>query len=389
MTPLAARARELFGRRFGSDPCGVAAAPGRVNLIGEHTDYNDGFVLPMAIDRGVAVAFAPRPDPIVRVHAGLSGETRELLVDPPASSAAAHDWSDYVTGTMWAMARADLKVTGADLAVIGDVPVGAGLSSSAALELATLQALCACAGIDWHPTRMAHLARAAENDFVGVACGVMDQFASALGVEGGALLLDCRWLKWKIVPIPPIARVVVLDTGVRRSLTATAYNERRAACERAVNAVRTLDPDVRSLRDVDRAMLAKASDRMDREAYQRARHVVSETVRPAAMASALEAGEFAHAGRLMNESHASLRDLYEVSSPELDAMVAWAQTQPQCYGARLTGAGFGGCAIALVNASGVQEFVRDVANGYRMSIGRTVEPFVVVPSAGARLVSGW
>jgi galactokinase len=384
MTTLAARAREVFASQFGSDPRGVALAPGRVNLIGEHTDYNDGFVLPMAIDRGIAVAFAPRSDQIVRVHAAISGETRELSV--VSRQLASRDWSDYIAGAIWAMAQADLKVAGADLAVVGDTPVGAGLSSSAALELATLQALCACAGIDWHPTRMAHLARTAENDFVGVACGVMDQFASALGVEGGALLLDCRWLKWKTVPIPPGARVVVLDTGVRRALTTTAYNDRRGACERAVTAVRTRYPDVRSLRDVDKTMLAKVSDRMDREAYQRARHVVSETLRPEAMASALEAGELAHAGRLMNESHASLRDLYEVSSPELDAMVAWAQAQPQCYGARLTGAGFGGCAIALVNASGLTDFMRDVASGYRTSIGRTVDPFVVTPSAGARLV---
>lgn len=384
MTTLAARAREVFGSQFGSDPHGVAAAPGRVNLIGEHTDYNDGFVLPMAIDRGIAVAFAPRPDRIVRVHAAMPGETREWSVD--AGQSALGDWSDYIAGAAWAMARANLPLVGADLAVVGDIPVGAGLSSSAALELATLQALCACAGIDWHPTRMAHLARTAENDFVGVACGVMDQFASALGVEGGALLLDCRWLKWKTVPIPAIARLVVLDTGVRRALTTTAYNDRRRACERAVAAVRTRYPGVRALRDVDKAMLAKVSDRTDRAAYQRARHVVSETLRPEAMASALEAGELAYAGRLMNESHASLRDLYEVSSPELDAMVAWAQAQPQCYGARLTGAGFGGCAIALVNASGLPDFMRAVAIGYRTSIGRTVEPFVVVPSAGARIV---
>src|SRR5262245_32201520 len=165
MTTLAARARELFGRQFGSDPHGVAVAPGRVNLIGEHTDYNNGFVLPMAIDLGVAVAFAPRSDPILRVHAATPGETRELA---PEMREPAHDWSDYVAGVRWAMERADLPGSGADLAILGDVPVGAGLSSSAALELATLHALCTLAGVDWHPTRMAQVARAAENDFVGV-----------------------------------------------------------------------------------------------------------------------------------------------------------------------------------------------------------------------------
>jgi galactokinase len=314
----------------------------------------------------------------------MSGETRELPIDHVAQPV--RDWTDYVSGAAAAMTRAGLATSGADLAIVGDVPAGAGLSSSAALALATLRALTACAGDSWDPRRMAHLAQAAENDFVGVACGIMDPFASAMGVEGGALLLDCRSLDWTPVPIPPSAAIVVLDTGVRRSLTTTAYNERRAACARALTAVQTLTPAAASLRDVDRQMLARATDRMDRQAFQRARHVVDETRRPLAMAAALEAGDLTEAGRLMNESHASLRELYEVSCPELDAMVAWAQAQSSCHGARLTGAGFGGCAIALVTPSGLDGFVRNVSNGYFNSTGRKVDPFVVSPSAGAQLV---
>jgi galactokinase len=384
MSTLAATARQIFREQFGAESEGVAAAPGRVNLIGEHTDYNDGWVLPMAIDRGIAVAFGGRRDRLLCAHASLSGETRELRLDLLGTRTGS--WTDYVAGGVWALGRAGFRLRGADLAIVGDLPVGAGLSSSAALELASMRAMCAVAGIAWDPTQMASLARVAENEFAGVRCGIMDQFASAQGVEGGALLLDCRTLGWKPVPLPPQARIVVLDTGVRRSLTATAYNERRAACGRALDAVRTVTRDVRSLRDVDPALLARVSDRIDREAYLRARHVVAETLRPIAMAAALETNDLAQAGRLMNESHVSLRDLYDVSSPELDAMVAWARAQADCHGARLTGAGFGGCAIALVDARGVNDFGRNVARGYFSSTGRKVEPFVATPSAGARLV---
>lgn len=380
---LAARARDAFVDRFGTVPAVVAAAPGRVNLIGEHTDYNDGFVLPMAIDRSVIVACSARGDGVVRAHAAEFDETREFDIDTLQVRPRA--WEAYVAGVVWAIRRAGLQVAGANLAIVSDLPIGAGLSSSAALELATARALCAEASIAWDPKAMAGLARDAEHRFVGVACGIMDQFAAAVSADGCALLLDCRSLDTEWVPIPADAAIVVMDTGVRRSLAASAYNDRRAACDRAVAAARALDPAVTALRDVSEDLLTRARHRIDDEAYARARHVVAEISRPRAMAERLAAGDLVMAGNLMNDSHASLRDLYEVSSTELDAIVSAAQSHPSCYGARLTGAGFGGCAVALV-ASDASGFMRDVSAAYRRAIGADASLFVSQPAAGAELV---
>ena len=381
---MVGEARELFARVFGSEPAGVAVAPGRVNLIGEHTDYNDGFVLPMAIDRGVAVAFAPRADALVRVHAGAFGETRDLTPGLPAP-ASRTGWLAYVAGIVWAMRRAGLPPGGADLAIVSDLPIGAGLSSSAALELAAARALAAASALPWDARRAALLAREAENTFVGVACGIMDQFASAMGEAGSALLLDCRSLETRQVPLPPESTVVVMDTGVRRALASSAYNDRRAACLRAVAAVQAIEPGVRALRDVELALLARARTAMDDEAFRRASHVVGEIARPRAMADALAAGDLVAAGRLMDESHASLRDLYDVSCPELDAIVAAARSHPSCPGARLTGAGFGGCAIALVASRDAEAFVKHVTEGYARAVGREATVFAARPSAGAHV----
>ena len=369
---------------MGREPAGVAVAPGRVNLIGEHVDYNDGFVLPMAIDRGVVVAFAPRSDRVVRAHAAAFGETRELAADAAASDARS-GWLAYLAGVVLAMRRAGVAVGGADLAIASDLPIGAGLSSSAALELSIARALAASAALAWDPRRMALIAWDAERDFVGVACGVMDQFASAMSQAGSALLLDCRSLDARPVPIPSSAAIVVMDTGVGRALASSGYNDRRAACQRAVAAVRTIAPDVRALRDVDAALLSRARRAMDDDAYRRASHVVGEIPRPAAMAAALGAGDLAAAGRLMDESHASLRDRFDVSCPELDAMVAAARAHPSCVGARLTGAGFGGCAIALVEAAEVERFVAATARRYEAAAGRPGSLFPVRPSQGAHL----
>ncbi|MGE5246546.1 MAG: galactokinase [Betaproteobacteria bacterium] len=376
--------RAAFARTFGREPAGIALAPGRVNLIGEHTDYNDGFALPMAIDRGVRVAVALRTDGLVRAHAAAFDETCEIDVAALAPGRL-RGWSAYVGGVVWMLTRTAFPISGADLAIVSDLPIGAGLSSSAALELAVMRALAFAAGAEWDARAMAARAREAEHEFVGVACGVMDQFASALGRSGCALLLDCRSLGARPVPVPADAAVVVMDTAVRRALSSSAYNARRAACARAVAAVRKLAPDVAALRDVDAALLARARDRMDDEAFRRASHVVAENGRPAAMAERLGARDLAGAGRLMHDSHASLRDLYEVSCPELDAMVTAAERQPSCYGARLTGAGFGGCAIALVASAQADDFVAAVEREYARDTGRTGTLFVVQPSDGAHL----
>jgi len=381
---LVRRARERFAQSFGGESR-IALAPGRVNLIGEHTDYNDGWVLPMAIERAAIVAFRPRPDRRLRVHAAAFGETREVDLDglhPPGGS----EWISYVAGVAWALREAGHDLPGLDAVVDGDVPLGAGLSSSAALELATARAFAEAGGIAWDATAMARLGQRAENAYVGVNCGLMDQMASAVSREGCALLLDCRTLETEPVPVPDGAAVVVMDTGARRSLAASAYNDRRAACEAAVAVLAADRPEVKALRDVDEAALDAAEGRLDPVVFRRARHVVAENRRPLLMAEALRRGDLAAAGQLMNESHASLRDLYEVSSSELNLVSGLARSHPDCFGARMTGAGFGGCAVALVVAARIEDFSRVVHGAYRAQVDLPSAFFACRPAAGARLV---
>jgi galactokinase len=377
---------ERFVSLFGGEKRpGLAVAPGRVNLIGEHTDYNDGFVLPMAIEPSVRIAFARRDDDRLRAHAAAFNETREVSL-VGLESKTDLGWLSYVAGTAWALASAGHAVAGADVLIESDVPVGAGLSSSAALEMATARALCEVSGIRWSPFEMARLGQRAENEFVGVNCGIMDQFASAACQEGRALLLDCRTLATEMAPIPGTAVVVVMDTGARRTLAGSAYNERRASCEAAVRALATLAPGIKALRDVDDALLARGRDLLDETTFRRASHVVVENRRPVEMAAALREADLPRAGRLMNDSHASLRDLYEVSSVELDHVTDLARRHPACWGARMTGAGFGGCAIALVDANRSEAFVADVHEAYRASVDLPSAFFACRPSAGARLI---
>ena len=372
----------------------VAVAPGRVNLIGEHTDYSDGFVLPMAIDRHVAVAFAPRADRILRVHARAFEQTRQLSLDEleirartePQKRSGRGGWFGYIVGVAWAMLGAGEPLTGANLAIVSDLPTGAGLSSSAAVEIAVARALAAVADLEWDPRVIARLAQRAEQAFAGVACGIMDQLVVAAAHEGCALLIDCRSLDTRDVPLPASARIVVFDTGVRRELSASAYNERRAACERVVEAVRAVNPGVRALRDVDEDLLAEVSGSLDPADVRRAKHVIAENRRPAELADAFAANELRRAGRLMADSHDSLRDLYEVSSRGLDAIVEAAVAAPGCYGARLTGAGFGGCAIALVEAGSIQRVTSAVEAGYEQRTGRLTTGFVCRAVEGASVI---
>ena len=389
------RARHEFEQVFGRGvPPFLAVAPGRVNLIGEHTDYNDGFVLPMAIDRHVAVAFAPRQDRVLRAYAAEYRQTRELSLDAlkrrtttePDKRSARGGWFGYVAGVAWAMLGAGHALRGVDIAIASEVPAGAGLSSSAALEIAVARALGAVSDLDWDPRGAARLAQQAEHEFAGVACGIMDQLSVASAREGCALLIDCRSLELRDVPIPETARILAFDSGVRRELTASAYNDRRAACERVVGALQRRHAWVRALRDVDDALLAEVAASLDPVDVRRASHVIAENRRPAAMADAFACGNLERAGRLMMHSHASLRDLYEVSSPELDALVDLAIVQPGCTGARLTGAGFGGCAIALAEAGSVERVMSSVEAGYEARTGRSTTAFVCQPSDGAQVI---
>jgi galactokinase len=381
MRQTRSRFRDLYGVQ---DAPRIAAAPGRVNLIGEHTDYNDGWVLPMAIDRHVWVAFASRGDSTLRAHSAKFVETREVRLDD-LDSVRGSNWFAYIAGVVWALVEAGLEVAGIDLVVDGDLPPGSGLSSSAALEMATARALCEVSDIPWHPEQMARLGQQAENDFVGVNCGLMDQLASAAAEPGCALLLDCQSLATRAVPIPDDVRVVVMDTGAPRSLAGSAYNDRRASCDQAVEILRTLVPEIRSLRDVDRELLSRARNRMDDVTYRRATHVVEESLRPEEMAMALQTGDLIMAGHLMNNSHASLRDLYEVSSHQLNLMTDLAREHPACFGARLTGAGFGGCAIALVAADEADSFVDVVHSAYQSRVDLPSSLFVCHPVGGAHL----
>jgi galactokinase len=380
------RLRPAFRAAFGrTDAPRIAIAPGRVNLIGEHTDYNDGWVLPMSIDRRIGVACAPRDDGVLRAHSAVFDETCELSIDdltPPGGS----EWVSFVAGVAWAMRSSGLEVRGADLVVDGYVPLGSGLSSSSALVMATTLALCEVSGIPWSPVEMALLGHRVESDWVGVKGGVMDQFNAAMARKGHALLLDCRSLSFRPVRIPDEAVVVVMDTGAPRTLAASAYNDRSASCRTAVEVLREADPTIRALRDVDLVFLEANRGQLDETTYRRVRHVVEENTRPPAMADSLTEGDLTTAGRLMDESHFSLRDLYEVSSFELDLFTELAREHPACFGARLTGAGFGGCAIALVSDAGAEDFMAATHTRYCEQVELRSSVFACRPESGAHLL---
>ena len=374
-------ARAAFADHFGASPEVVVRAPGRVNLIGGHTDYNDGFVLPLAIDRAVAIALRPRGDRRVRVVSLDFGEETTFDVD-----ALDHDgpgWAEYLKGSAWALAEVGGTLAGWEGVVTGDVPRGAGLSSSAALELATLRAFHAVTGAAWDPASMARVGQRAENGWVGMNCGIMDQMISAAGEPGHALLIDCRTLATEAVPLPAGTVTVVLDTATRRGLVGSAYNERRAACEAAAAAF-----GVPALRDLPLAELEAGRDRLDATVYRRARHVVTENARTLEAAAAMRAGDAVRLGALVSASHASLRDDFEVSSEALDLIVEFAHTTVGCYGARMTGAGFGGCAVALVDEAATSRFVEAVALAYEAATGRTPALYVTPATAGAAVLPG-
>ncbi len=368
-----------FERRFGHRPAFLARAPGRVNLIGEHTDYNDGFVLPMAINREVAVVGAPRDDRRIRLYALNFDDEADFALDQLQRGEPA-DWSDYPRGVAWALQEAGFDLVGFDGVLYGNVPIGSGLSSSAAIEMAVFMAFAACqpalAGLD--RVRAAKLAQRAENAFVGVNCGIMDQFVSALGQAGHALFIDCRSLDYAPVPMPVGTAVVVVDTAAPRSLAASAYNERRAQCEAAARLL-----GVPALRDLSPEIFAQRRAALPALVAQRAEHVIYENRRVLDAVAALRAGDVATFGRLMNESHDSLRDLYEVSSAELDAVVEIARGVSGVYGARMTGAGFGGCAIALAEQTAVDALSDAVMREYPARTGRQPSIYVCTANDGA------
>ena len=363
----------------------VVHAPGRVNLIGEHTDYNLGFVLPVAIDLGIAIALVPTADRRVELTLAATGETLGFNLDDLGAKRGA--WIDYVAATAWALAERGLPTQGFRGVLASDLPQGSGLSSSAALELCSSLALSGGELPATDRMTLAQTAQRAENGYVGVNCGLMDQFASSLGRPGHALLLDCRSLEHRAIPMAdPDLALVACHSGSPRKLETSAYNERRSQCEAAAAAILGGEPGEASLRDVTAAMLEEARPRLDPVVAARAEHIVHENGRVLAAVAAFEAGDLAEVGRLFGASHASMRDLFEISSPELDALVEIASGVDGVIGARLTGAGFGGCTINLVRRSAVPALREAVMRDYPARTGLAPRVFEVAASAGARRV---
>jgi galactokinase len=358
----------------------VVRAPGRVNLIGEHTDYNLGFVLPAAIDLEIRLAYVPTDDGRVELTRLDDGSRDGFQLGEQRPRAGT--WLDYVVGTAWALAEAGLPARGLRGVIASSLPPNAGLSSSAAIELASAWAMLddAAAGVD--RMRLARICQRAENDYVGVQSGLMDQFAESCGTAGAAMLLDCRSLDWQPVPLPADLALVVCHTGSRRHLDGSAYNERRAQCEAAVAELGRDDPSIVSLRDVTAEHLRGAGDRLDPVARRRAEHVVAENERVLATVAALEAGDRPAVGELFAASHTSLRDRYEVSSPELDAMVDIARAVPGVVAARMTGAGFGGCTVNLVEADATGALRDAVLRDYPPATGLTPMVLPVAATSG-------
>jgi galactokinase len=375
---------EAFQNLFGSQPQ-IYRAPGRVNLIGEHTDYNLGFVMPAAIDFSTWIASAPRRDRKLRVRSENFSETAELDLDQPATHGTGH-WSDYPFGVAVKLEQTGHRLGGANLLVRGEVPMGSGLSSSAAIEVATGLALLENSEAKIDRLGLAKLCQRAENEFVGVRCGLMDQFISCFGEAGHALMLDCRLLEAQQLALPDDVKLVVCNTMVKHELAASEYNARRSECEEGVSLLARKILKLRSLRDLTMDDLERFGSEFPEVVYRRCRHVVSENHRVLEAAAALRGGDLPGFGKLMAESHQSLRDDYEVSCKELNLMVDLANEAEGLYGARMTGGGFGGCTINLVALDRVDQFRQSVARGYAKATGREPEIYVCSAARGAERV---
>jgi len=373
----ATKLKTEFESRYGAPPSRLFRAPGRVNLIGEHTDYNDGFVLPCAIDFASHVASSPRGDRRIRVASvNIDKQFEFSLDDPPDASIPA--WTKYVQGVALILERKGLRLTGADLLIDSNVPIGSGLSSSAALEVSIGYALSAISGHTIDGMDLARIGQAAEHEFAGVRSGIMDQFAAVFGKRGHALFLDCRSMDWSAIPLPEV-RLVVCNTKTKHDLAEGEYNKRRAQCEEAARLLgRT------SLRDVDPAELAEKPPELSDLLWKRARHVVLENQRVLDAVAALRSRALGDFGKLMNQSHDSLRDDYQVSCRELDIMVDIARGLPGVLGARMTGGGFGGCTINLVEAGSEENFGEIIFKNYQTATGTTPEIYHVEAGDGVR-----
>jgi galactokinase len=373
------RALTAYEQAWGDTPQWVVTAPGRVNLIGEHTDYNDGFVLPCAIDFQTVVLAKSRNDNEIRVVAADFQQTDQSFIDAAYVAHPTQLWANYVRGMAQAMRLNGFALKGVDLSIAGDVPQGAGLSSSASLEVAIGLALARASGQNISMTQLAQMGQQAENQFVGCQCGIMDQLVSAQGQAHHAMLIDCRTLHMQAVPIPEDMAILIVHSGVRRGLVESAYNERREQCERVAAYFK-----VKALRDVTLSQLNAAASELDPIEFRRARHVISENERTQRAAQALLLSDMALMGELMAQSHKSMKEDFEITTPHIDHLVALLQTAVGAYGgARMTGGGFGGCVVALVRQSNVQAVQEMLNTNYKTPDGAAPRQWVCLPSAGA------
>ena len=376
---------DAFKARFGTTAT-VYRAPGRVNLIGEHTDYNDGFVLPAAIEFYCWALAAPRRDGRVVIYSENFNETVEAALDSLSPLEKKH-WANYPLGVAWALRQAGKPLTGANIYIAGDIPFGAGLSSSAAVEVATGFALLGQSGLAVDRSELAQLCQKAENEFVGAHVGIMDQFISCFGRASHALLLDCRSFQHEFVKIPTDLQLVICNTMVKHELASSEYNARRAECEEGIRILRKAFPEIRALRDVSLSQLDEHRRNLPLTVFARCRHVITENARVKTAVEAFRREDRQALGRLMRDSHRSLRDDYEVSCKELDLMAEIAAAQPGLIGARMTGGGFGGCTINLVECAAVSDFRRKVAAAYFSKTGLTPEIFVSPASGSAQQIA--
>jgi galactokinase len=380
-TTTASSLSSRFEQLFGARPR-IFRAPGRVNLIGEHTDYNDGFVMPAAIGFQTWIAASPRNDGTLHAHSQQFEESISLRLTEFAGPPRKH-WSDFIRGVAAVLESNGCALSGANLLVDGRVPMGAGLSSSASLEVATAMALLAMSNAAVPPLDLAKLCQRAEHEYVGTRCGIMDQFIAVFGRSAHALMLDCRSLAYEALPIPADVRLVISNSMVKHELAAGEYNLRRADCEAGVEILQKFLPDVRALRDVTIGDLEKNQTKLPERVYRRCRHVISENARVLEAADALETSNLTRFGQLMNESHRSLRDDYEVSCSELDLLVELASACDGVYGSRMTGGGFGGCTITLVQAEHTDRFRASVAESYKKETGISPDIYICSATQGA------
>ncbi|GAK61183.1 galactokinase [Candidatus Vecturithrix granuli] len=372
-----------YKRQFGGNPAMLVSAPGRVNLIGEHTDYNEGFVLPMAIDKQIAIGGTLREDTQVRVYSLNFEELAEFSLKSLVNE---HSWSDYLKGVMHELIKAGYALKGFDAVIGGNVPRGAGLSSSAAIEVGTAFFLAQLHDIDMPPEQMAKLCQRAENQFVGVNCGIMDQFISRLGKQDHALFLDCRDLRYQQIPFQLEGyTVVICNSNVKRKLVDSAYNERRAQCEEGVRLLKIHFPNIMALRDVSSTQLEEHAALLPPLVYQRCRHVITENERVMEAVHVLQAGNLERFGALLNQSHDSLRDDYEVSCRELDILVEIARGIEGTLGSRMTGAGFGGCTVSLLNTAALDHFQTALLVEYAKRTGIQADIYTSTAQDGARV----